>query len=105
MAVSTIVILRDQREALPAAIGQELRRRRQEAGLSQAVVAAPFTRALVCSVEHGRSLPSLTTLAVFLEHLDVEFDEFFCGVQSQMTGGYNGAHGKARAHAPSSHRR
>ncbi len=105
MVMSTIALLRVPTPELPAAIGQELRRRRLAAGLSQAVVAAPFTRALVCSVEHGRSLPSLTTLAVFLEHLGVEFDEFFRGVQSEMTVRYTGGHGTSRPHAPSRRRR
>ncbi len=86
-------------------IGRELRRRRLQAGLSQAAVGAPFTRALVCAVEHGRALPSLTTLAVFLEHLGVDFDEFFRGVQSEMTMGYTPGHGKARPHPPSRRRR
>jgi transcriptional regulator with XRE-family HTH domain len=95
MAMSTISLPTDHRR-LPTAIGQELRRRRLQAGLSQASVGAPYTRALVCSVEHGRALPSLTTLAIFLEHLGVDFDEFFRGVQSEMTMGYTPAHGKAR---------
>lgn len=86
-------------------IGREIRRRRLEAGLSQAAVATPFTRALVCAIEHGRAMPSLTTLAVLLAHLDVAFDEFFRGVQSQMTVGYNHGHGKAGTHAPPRRRR
>lgn len=103
MALSTIVLLSTQ--GLPAAVGEELRRRRLERGLSQAVVAAPFTRAMVCSVEHGRALPSLTTLAVFLEHLDVGFDEFFRGVQNRMTMGYTAPHGKDRPHSAPRRRR
>jgi transcriptional regulator with XRE-family HTH domain len=86
-------------------IGRELRRRRLEAGLSQAAVATPFTRALVCAIEHGRAMPSLTTLAVLLAHLDVDFDEFFRGVQSQMTVEYNPGHGQAGAYEASRRRR
>lgn len=105
MVMSTIALLSQPPPALPAAIGQELRRRRLAAGLSQAVVAAPFTRALVCSVEHGRALPSLTTLAVFLEHLGVDFDEFFRGVQSEMTVRYTDRHGTDRSNPASRGRR
>lgn len=90
MAMSTIVLLPHHTATpLTIAVGRELRRRRTELGLSQAAVATPFTRALVCAVEHGRSLPSLTALSVFLEHLDVPLHEFFEGVHSQMTGEYN----------------
>ena len=104
MAMSTITLLNDQGR-LSEVIGRELRRRRLQAGLSQATVGAPFTRALVCAVEHGRALPSLTTLAVFLQHLGVDFDEFFRGVQSEMTAAYTRDHGKARPHSPSGRRR
>ncbi|MFP5341813.1 MAG: helix-turn-helix domain-containing protein [Candidatus Limnocylindria bacterium] len=104
MAMSTIILLNDHpRTPLPIAVGRELRRRRTALGLSQAAVATPFTRALVCAVEHGRSLPSLTALAVFLEHLDVPLHEFFEGVHSQMTGEYNLGHGDREA--PPSRRR
>lgn len=101
MSVSTIALLpTTRRAALHHAIGRELRRRRRARGLSQAAVAAPFTKALVSAVERGRALPSLTTLAVFLEHLEVPLDEFFEGVQSEMTAGYNAAHGYREAAPP-----
>lgn len=103
MAMSTIGLL--VRPDLPSAVGHELRRRRLERGLSQAVVAAPYTRAMVCSVEHGRAMPSLITLAVFLEHLDVGFDEFFSGVQNRMTMEYTAPHGKDRPHSAPRRRR
>jgi transcriptional regulator with XRE-family HTH domain len=103
MPVSTIHLLSPG--ALSTTIGRELRRRRLDAGLSQAAVATPYTRALVCAIEHGRALPSLTTLAVLLAHLDVDFDEFFRGVQSQMTVGYNAGHGEAGPHQASRRRR
>jgi hypothetical protein len=35
----------------------------------------------------------------------VDFDEFFRGVQSEMTVGYTHAHGKARPHPPPRRRR
>jgi hypothetical protein len=42
---------------------------------------------------------------VFLEHLGVDFDEFFRGVQSEMTMGYTADHGKARSHPAPRRRR
>lgn len=104
MAMSSICLPPTARR-LPDVIGGELRRRRLEAGLSQAAVAAPFTRALVCAIEHGRAVPSITTLAVFLDHLELDFDEFFRGVQSQLTMVYDRGDGKARASPPPRRRR
>ena len=86
--MSTIYQPPPHEQQLPNAIGRELRRRRRAADLSQAAVAAPFTRALVCAVERGRVTPSIPALAVFLEHLGIDFDEFFRGVQSEMTVAY-----------------
>ena len=92
MAFSTICLL-SPGETLAGVIGREIRRRRLAAGLSQAVIAFPYSRALVCSIEHGRAVPSLAALAVLLGHLDVEFDEFFRAVQSEMTMRYTPRHG------------
>ena len=103
MAMSTI--LRQHRDApLATAIGQELRRRRMDAGLSQGAIGAPFTRAFVSAVERGRAVPSIPALAVLLDHLDIGFDEFFEGVQWQMTVRYTAGHGD-RSEAPSRRRR
>ena len=77
---------------LATAIGRELRRRRIAAHLSQAAVATPMTRAYVSAVEHGRSLPSITALGLLLGRLDCGFDEFFQGVQQEMTLVYTPAH-------------
>lgn len=85
---------------LAAAIGSELRRRRIEAGLSQAAVAAPFSRAFVCAVERGRAVPSIPALAVLLDHLGVEFHHFFASVQSDMTGVYTAPHADRQATTP-----
>ncbi|MGK2850373.1 MAG: helix-turn-helix domain-containing protein [Candidatus Limnocylindrales bacterium] len=90
--------------SLAAAIGHELRRRRTAAGLSQTAVGAPFTRSFVSAIEHGRAIPSITALAVLLEHLRVDFDEFFSGVQTDMTAVYTRGHGD-RQEAPSGGRR
>lgn len=94
MVMSTIYQLSDPDTPLRHAIGRELRRRRRAADLSQAAVGAPFTRALVCAVERGRVTPSIPALAVFLDHLGVDFDDFFSGVQSEMTEEYNPRHGE-----------
>lgn len=90
--------------SLAAAIGHELRRRRLQAGLSQATVAAPFTRSFVCAVERGRTLPSIPALAVLLDRLGCEFHEFFQGVQVDMTVLYTARHGDCQE-APSRRRR
>lgn len=90
--MSTIYQPTDPEAALRRAIGRELRRRRRAADLSQAVVGDPFSRALVCAVERGRVTPSIPTLAVFLGHLEVELDDFFRGVQSEMTLEYHPDH-------------
>lgn len=79
-------------ERLAAAIGRELRRRRLAARLSQAAVAAPMTRAYVCAVEHGRTIPSIPALGLLLGRLDCGFDEFFRAVQQDMTVVYTRAH-------------
>jgi transcriptional regulator with XRE-family HTH domain len=92
MAVSTI--LQQHRDPpLAEAIGRELRRRRQAAGMTQATVGVPFTRAFVSAVERGRVVPSIPALAVLLSRLDVGFEDFFRGVQSQMTLRYTAGHG------------
>jgi transcriptional regulator with XRE-family HTH domain len=89
---------------LTVAIGLELRRRRTQARLSQAAVGSPFTRAFVCAVERGRAVPSIQALALMLDHLDVDLDEFFSGVQSQMTVMYTAGHAE-HPEAPSRGRR
>lgn len=103
MRLSTISQHRAERR-LATAIGAELRRRRTAAGLSQASVGQPFTRSFVSAVERGRAIPSIAALAVLLSHLDVDFAEFFSGVQADVTGVYTAAHGY-RQEAPSRRRR
>lgn len=103
MAVSTI--FRQHRDArLALAIGEELRGRRLEAGLTQAALARPFTRGFVSAVERGRAVPSIPALALLLGRLGVRFDEFFGGVQSRMTVRYTPGHGD-RSEAPPGRRR
>jgi transcriptional regulator with XRE-family HTH domain len=88
--VSTISQHTDRR--LATAIGREIRRRRRTAHLTQAAVGEPFTRAFVCAVERGRAMPSIPALVIILAHLGVGLDEFFAGVQSEMTMQYTAAH-------------
>jgi transcriptional regulator with XRE-family HTH domain len=85
---------------LATAVGQELRRRRRAAHLTQTELGAPFTRAFVCAVERGRAMPSLTALSIFLSHLGIGLDEFFIGVQQDMTIRYNPANGDRQEASP-----
>ena len=88
--VSTISQHADRR--LATVIGHEIRRRRRNAQLSQAAIGTPFTRAFICAVERGRAMPSIPALVIILAHLGVGLDEFFAGVQSEMTMQYTAAH-------------
>jgi transcriptional regulator with XRE-family HTH domain len=88
--VSTISQHSDRR--LASVIGHEIRRRRRSAQLSQAAIGTPFTRAFICAVERGRAMPSIPALAIILAHLGVGLDEFFAGVQSEMTMQYTAPH-------------
>jgi transcriptional regulator with XRE-family HTH domain len=89
---------------LATAIGAELRRRRVDAGLTQAVLGTPLTRGFVSAVEHGRAVPSIPALALLADRLGITLDEFFLGVHSEMTTTYNGGH-EHHSNAPSRHRR
>ena len=91
------------RSPLNAAIGRELRRRRTEAGLTQAALGAPLTRAFVSAVELGRAMPSIPALALLTERLHIPLDDFFSGVKAEMTGVYNSGHGNGED--PTSRRR
>jgi transcriptional regulator with XRE-family HTH domain len=92
-------------ELLASAIGRELRRRRRAAQLTQGEVGAPFTRAFVCAVERGRAMPSITALSIFVRRLDVDLDEFFRGVQADMTIRYTPVHGDRHQKTSSGGRR
>ena len=84
MRLSTIS-KRSTHDRLAGAIGCELRRRRLAARLSQAALGEPLSRAFVCAVERGRTMPSIPALSILLTRLDCGFDEFFRGVQQEMT--------------------
>jgi transcriptional regulator with XRE-family HTH domain len=89
--------------ALSHAIGVELRRRRVSAGLTQEALGEPFTRAFVSAVERGHAVPSIPALAMLTDRLGLSLDTFFQGVNEQMTGVYNRAHGSRED--PTSRRR
>src|SRR5579859_3813377 len=77
---------------LALAIGREVRRRRLALGLSQGSLGRPHTRSFVSSVEHGRCVPSVVTLAALAERLGTTLEEFFRGVNREMTGSYTSGH-------------
>ena len=79
--------------AFALALGNELRRLRQERGLCQADLAWPLTRAFVCSVEKGRVLPSLAALVLLTSRLGVSMADFFHAVNEGLTAGYTAGHG------------
>jgi transcriptional regulator with XRE-family HTH domain len=91
-------------DRLAVAIGREVRRRRADARLSQAALGAPLSRAFVCAVERGKTVPSLPALGLLLDRLGLDFDEFFRGVQQEMTVMYTSGHGDRQEASPS-HRR
>ena len=62
-------------------IGHELRERRVTAGLSQAELGSPLTRAYVSAVERGRVVPSLPALRLMTRRLDTTLADFFAGVE------------------------
>ncbi len=62
-------------------LGDELRRRRQERGLTQSAMGSPLTRAFVSAVEHGRAVPSLPALDHMLRRVDTPLSEFFAAIE------------------------
>lgn len=60
-------------------VGQTLRLKREQAGLSQRQLAelAELTHATVANVENNRTAPSVATLARLLDVLKLTFSEFF----------------------------
>jgi transcriptional regulator with XRE-family HTH domain len=68
--------------ALPAiAIGQVLREARRRRGLTQRQLGAPFSAAFVSSVENGKTIPSLASLAILTGRLGMSLGEFFGEVE------------------------
>jgi len=77
---------------LAVAIGRELHRRRKARGLSQASLGEPLTRGFVSAVERGHTVPSIAALALLTDRLETGLDDFFRGVNEQMTNVYNAVH-------------
>jgi transcriptional regulator with XRE-family HTH domain len=78
---------------LAVAIGQEIRRRRIAAGLSQAEVGGPFSRAFVSAVEHGHAVPSLASLVILADRLATDAATLLGSVNHGSTGVYDGGNG------------
>jgi transcriptional regulator with XRE-family HTH domain len=68
-------------------LGQELRRRRTDRGLTQSALGAPLSKAFVSAVEHGRSVPSLPALRLMTTRLDTTLGEFLTCVEEESTAG------------------
>jgi transcriptional regulator with XRE-family HTH domain len=77
---------------LAVAIGRELHRRRTAKGLTQASLGEPLTRAFVSAVERGHTVPSIASLALLTDRLGTRLEDFFRGVNEQMTRVYTPAH-------------
>jgi transcriptional regulator with XRE-family HTH domain len=70
--------------AFARALGDEIRRRRLELGLSQALVGDPLSRAFVSSVESGRAVPSLPSLLMIASRLHVRVGAILTSVEDQL---------------------
>lgn len=68
------------------ALGAELRRRRVALGLSQASVGQPLSRAFMSSVESGRLTPSLASLLMIAERLNMSAGAILASVETQLEG-------------------
>jgi Helix-turn-helix domain len=67
---------------LPAlVIGQVLREARRRRGLTQEQLGVPFSAAFISRVEHGKTIPSLPSLAVLTARLDLSLADFFREVE------------------------
>jgi len=89
---------------LALAIGRELHHRRKASGLTQASLGEPLTRGFVSAVERGHTVPSIAALVLLTGRLDTGLDDFFRGVNEQMTRVYTAAH-EHHAKDPTSRRR
>lgn len=61
--------------AVRRTLGAEIRDRRRAAGLSQADLGRPLTRAYVGMLEAGQTLPSIPALILIAERLGMTADE------------------------------
>lgn len=67
-------------------LGDEIRRRRIELGLSQASVGQPLSRAFVSSVERGRLTPSLPSFLMIARRLNTSGADILRSVELQLEG-------------------
>jgi transcriptional regulator with XRE-family HTH domain len=70
---------------LADALGETIRERRLQLGLSQAEIGDPLSRAFVSLVENGRVTPSLGSLTLISEHLGLAPWELLWLVNRRMT--------------------
>lgn len=68
-------------------LGQELRRRRTDRGLTQSALGQPLSKGFVSAVEHGRSVPSLPALRLMTTRLGTTLGEFLACVEEESTSG------------------
>lgn len=61
-------------------LGLEISTRRRAAGLTQAQLASPLTKAYVAQLEAGLVLPSLPTFVVLAERLGISPEDLFRAV-------------------------
>ena len=64
-------------------LGQELRRRRNDRGLTQAALGVPLTKGFVSAVERGRTVPSLPALRLMAGRLGTTLGEFLTAVDDE----------------------
>lgn len=70
--------------AFSRVLGEEIRRRRVELGLSQTNVGGPLSRAFVSSIESGRMTPSLASLLMIANRLNSTAAAILAAVETQL---------------------
>ena len=102
MGQSSIYQLLDPEPTRPLAprgveVGKRIRSLRRSRGLTQAELAAPFTKSHLSAVENGRVLPSLRTLWFIADRLGVGVGDLVDDVKTPLTVEYNRHHGRTGA--------
>ncbi|HEY3522286.1 MAG TPA: helix-turn-helix transcriptional regulator [Candidatus Limnocylindrales bacterium] len=77
---NTFLLSEARLEQIRCRLGHEIRERRRAAGLTQAELGRPLTRAYVGMLEAGLALPSLPTLIVLAERLGITPEELIHSV-------------------------
>jgi transcriptional regulator with XRE-family HTH domain len=88
----TNLLPRGRAHDLQLGLGNELRRRRLAANLSQDQVSGPLTRAYLSQVERGQTMPSIAALIVLSEQLGTSADEILRGVNVALNSEYSPRH-------------